>query len=474
MQRIFKWFTLDDAAARIDWFSTEFTADEFSGEDKVLFCFIEYCSRLSIPALAGYFDAFMRTEGKSIVKKYNIKLADMGNFNYDDPAALEEAARIIVEVASAKFRKCLDEDLNTRSFKVDMAMFMKERQKERMIELMTGAFTELNAGSDVQDVNNDMIWKLQTVADKYDASKLSKLDFMEGKNYQHGEDSRDVMRFLFKTNIPCIDGDVGGCFSKQLIAMEGAPGTGKTRLAMIHFAYQCAVISKKDVYINELELSAGEIRNMLVAYHIVKLWNGAVKIPDSLMNKGQLTQEQEQYVNAARIDLFESGKYGKFIIDTDKIYVERLETKMYPLLRRNPNIAYWIIDYAGLVASRPEDKYAHILRGYEIIQELYKRVKDIIKAADIGALIVNQFNGDGIEASKAGKQITPGHVEGGQIISRHADYEIAMTATEEQILASMAMLSTVKVRAAKGFKNVLLSLDLAVSIFRQIKQSAVA
>lgn len=472
MQRVFKWFTLDDAAARVDWFAGAFAIDEFKGEDKLLFCFVEYCSQLGIPVRQRYFDAFMNTESKRIVKKHNIKLNDMGNFNYDDPAALEEAVRIIAGAADARFQQCMDEVLTDRSFKMDMSVFMRERHKERLIELMTNTFTEINTGKDADDANADMTWELQSIAERYDVAKLQKLDFMEGKAYNR--DEKDVMRFLFKTNMPCIDGDVGGTFSKQLMAMEGAPGTGKTRFAMIHFAYQCAVIAKRNVYINELELSIGEIRNILVAYHIVRLWNGAVKIPDSDINKGKLTKEQQQYVNAARIDLFESEKYGQFIISDEKLYVENLESTMYPILRRNPDIAYWIIDYAGLAASKPADKYAHTLRGYEIIQELYKKVKDIIKVADIGALIINQFNADGIAASRAGKQITPGHVEGGQIISRHVDYEVAMTATDEQLLANMAMMSTVKVRAAKGFKNAPISMDLAVSLFRQIKQSAVA
>lgn len=472
MRRIFKWFTLDDAAARADWFSGIFEADEFAGEDKLLFLFIRYCSHLGVPAYLRYFEAFMRTESKKFIKKYNIRLSDMNNFNYEDPAALEEAVRVITDVSSARFRQCLEEDLSGRAFKVDMMTFMQERHKERLVELMTDIFTGLNAGMNVDDANSDMIWKLQGIADRYDTDKLHKLDFMEGRVYERNEE--DVMRFLFKTNMPCIDGDAGGTFSKQLMAMEAAPGTGKTRFAMIHFAYQCAVIARKDVYINELELSIGEIRNILVAYHIVRLWNGSVKIPDRDINQGRLTQEQAQYVSAARIDLFESGKYGKFIISDEKLYVEELESKMYPVLRRNPDIAYWIIDYAGLAASRPGDKYAHTLRGYEVIQELYKRVKDIIKTADIGGLIINQFNSDGIAASRAGKQITAGHVEGGQIVSRHSDYELAMTATDEQILANMCMISTVKVRAARGFKNVPVSMDLAVSIFRQIKQSAVA
>lgn len=473
MQRIFKWFTCEDAIAKTSWFVQSFSADEFRGEDKLLFYFLDYCSTLGIPVNEKYLDTFLRLDGKRYIKKDNIRLNDMNNFNYDEPAALEEATRIINSVTEAKFQQYVEDDLTDRNFKVDISTFMSEHHKERLIELMTNSFAELSSGEDSREISKNMTFGLQTLAHTYSDNKLYKLDFMEGRTRESNE-NKGAMRHLFNTSIPCIDGDVGGTFSKQLMAFEGSPGTGKTRLAMAHFAYQCAVVAKKDVYINELELSITEIENMLTAHHIIHLWNGKVKIPDSLINIGRLTPEQSQYVDAARIDLFESGKYGKFIIDDTKLYVEQLESTMYPILRNNPNIQYWIIDYAGLAASSPVDMYAHRLSGYEIIQELYKTVKDILKTADIGGLIINQFNEKGIDAALMGKQIVPGYVQGGQIVERHADYEFAMTATEEQILANTLMMSTVKVRAAKGFRNVPFNRDLSVSIFRQLKQQQVS
>ena len=472
MQRIFKWFTLEDASARTEWFASSFSADEFRGENRLLYHFLKYCSFLGIPAQEKYLDVFLRTESKKLIKQDNIKLNDMNNFNYDEPAALEEATRIINEVVASKFQQCIEEDLSDRTFKVDVAAFMKERCSERLTEMMTESFQALSTGTDAETVSDDMTWQLQSIRNNYSTKKLFKLDFMEGRTYSRKD--KDTMRHLFNTNLPCVDGDAGGTFSKQLMAIEGGPGTGKTRLSLIHFAYQCMVFAKKDVLYSELELSEAEVRNILVAYHIVQLFRGNVKIPDSLINKGQLTAEQEKYVEAARIDLFESGKYGKFIVQTDALIVENMEETYYPLLRRNPNIQYWIIDYAGLARSKPVGKYQQALQGYNIIQELYKTVKEIIKTADIGCLIINQLNNEGVAAAKAGKQITAGHVQGGMIVEQHSDYEIAMTATEEQQLAGMMMMSTVKVRAARGFKNVPYRTDLSISVYQQMKQSSVA
>ena len=41
MQRIFKWFTLNDASARVDWFAKAFDAVEFKGEDPLSYFNLE-------------------------------------------------------------------------------------------------------------------------------------------------------------------------------------------------------------------------------------------------------------------------------------------------------------------------------------------------------------------------------------------------------------------------------------------------
>lgn len=211
-------------------------------------------------------------------------------------------------------------------------------------------------------------------------------------------------------------------------------------------------------------------KDILIAHHIVFLYKGQVKIADKDMTNNRLTPEQRRYYEAAKIDLFESGKYGKFTLITDDLVVETMEKDMYSFLKHNRNCQLWVIDYAGLAKSRPVAKFDKRYDGYEIIVELYRRAKEIAKTADIGVFIINQFNDKGVEASEQGKPILPGYTQGGFIASRQADYDLAMTMTQAQKLANLCMLSTVKERAAVGFKNQPLSRDLAVSIYRQIKK----
>lgn len=468
MKSIFKWFTLADASARVEWFVNKYELTEFTGVDKLLVLFLDYCARLGIQADRKYLEAFLKTENKKLIKKFNIKLPTMDNFNYDEPASLEEATRVLASAVIEAYNLYTSIELPEGSnFKVDMQTFITEKKSERVIEVMSNAFPVISSGEDVDLTVDDMQYNLSRIQEMYDPAYLDKLDFLEGR--VKSTTKKDVMRHLFNTGLPCVDGDAGGMFSKQLWALAGSPGSGKTRIACAHFAYR-AILKGIDVLFDELEMSKIEIENMLIAHHIVHLFKGKVKIPDSVMNKDGMTEEQKRYYEAARIDLFESGKYGKIVIRTDDIIVENLEKDMYSYLRRNRNTQLWIVDYAGLARSKPKERYARHLDSYEIISELYRIAKDIAKNTDIGVLILNQFGKEGVEAARMGKRIIAGHVQGGQIIERHADYDLAMCMTEEQENAGMRTLSTVKKRGAKGFQFVPFSADCSVSIFRQLEQ----
>ena len=470
MDKIFKWFTIPDdnlALVQIAWFTKSFDVEEFEGVDKLLWLFLRYCADLDLPALRQYLELFLKTEGKKNIKKYAIRLETMENYQYSEPASFAEACRVIFSSVLEAYERITGTSLSERTFKSDMRQFMSERKVERIQRLMATSFPKLSDGSDIDDVSQDMQEQLSKIDTTYNVEKLMDLDFMSGDvSVSKGVNKK---RFLYKTGIPCIDGDTGGVYTQTVTSFTGSPGTGKTRFAVAHQVYP-ALRAGIDVLFDELELSEMEVQNMLIAHHIVHLYEGNVKIPDSDMNTGRLTMEQRRYYEAAKMDLFESGKYGKITIRTGELVVETLRQDMLSYLRHNRNTQLWVIDYAGLAKSKPTGRYARYLEEYEIITEVYKQSKEISKIADIAVFIVNQFNEKGIQAAYAGKTILPGYIQGGQIATRHADYDLVMCMTEEQELAGMATLSTLKKRAAKGFKNTPIVRDLAVSIFRQMKQ----
>lgn len=470
MEKIFKWFTFDDdlTTVYVAWFSNMFEVEDFSGVERLFVSFLKYCAFLGITAQRRYLESFLVTDGKKTIREYNIKLDTMSSFDYKDPASLEEAYRVICKTAMDIYDKWCLEDLSERTFKVDMYSFMETSKKNAVQSVMIKYFPQLQEGKDVDDLTDGLQDEITRKSLIFDKNKIDEIDFMCGM--QRSKSGKTPMRKLFDTGVPCIDGDAKGVYTKQCVTFTGQPGSGKTRFVNKHYIYP-ALINGMDVIYDSVEMKQFQIENMLIAIHIINLFGGTVKIPDSVMNKSALTTEQKQYYESARIDLFESGKYGKLFYRNSKdVPVELMYKKTMNLKRMNKNIQLWVIDYMGRLKSQPTEKYSPHLQQYEIITKAYELVEDLIDVCDIAAVCLNQYNEKGIAACYAGKPILPGYVEGGHIVQRHSDYDIAMTFTEEQKLAKIRALSTVKLRDNEGFSNVLFNTDLSISNFMQMNR----
>lgn len=471
MEEIFKWFTLEEEQTyvRISWFTDNFRVDAFEGVDKMLMLFLKYCASLGIIAKQEYLRVYLSTEGTGVIKAENVRLDTVTPFNYNEPGSLQEAVRIITEATLTAYEQYITVDLTDHVFKMDMNTFMESCKTRELQRVFSREYPRLMTGESKDEIISSTQLSLSAIEEDYSKEKLDELDFLAYGSYSR--ESKNKQEFITDTGMPCIDGDIGGIYTRQVWTFTGPPGGGKTRFALVAFAYRCAVFHHKDVLIDELELTEAEVRNILIAHHIVQMFRGKVKIPDSIMNKGITDAQQQKYYDAAIIDLFESGKYGHIEIKDKSLAIETLWKKRLQYFRLHPNAKLWVVDYLGLLSSKPVDKYAKHLMKYEIITEGIETIKRIAKTANIGAFVINQYNDEGIKANDMGKPIKPGMMEGGHIIQRHSDYDIAMTMTPEQELARMCMFSTVKKRSAKGFKNAPSQNDLSVSVFKQITQS---
>ena len=466
MNKLFKYFTLDDhkVLAYISWFTKSFPESEFSNIEKVLYLFLEYCAFLNIPAKRDHLLVFVATDLKSIVRKYNIRADSITvNYNYDEIAAFEQAVKVIsANVVDTYDAWCSAHVENLDDFKVKASEFMKINLQNRIMSIFTEEFTKMNQGGDIVDIAAETQYLMASVREIYDTEKLNKLDFLTNVEVKNGV---KIARLIAKTGLAAIDEDYGGIFSKALITFAGQTGIGKTRFLISTFVYPALVNYKVGVRMDELELSDYEIENMLITIHIAKLYG--LKIPDKNINRNDLNDEERRIVESARIDLFESGKYGRFKLSTEDLFVETLMEEMLTFYKLNPDIQIWCLDYVGLVQSKPKNKYEHLTLG-ELINKVLVYAKKIAKMTDTASICANQFNDEGNKAAAMGKPIGSGMIHGGQAVQRHSDYDLALTATDEQKVAGMRFLSTTKDRASVGFKFQPLSVDLSILRFTQV------
>lgn len=464
MERILKWMTSegsDKAAIYTQWFANTFTPDNFSGIDEVYACFIKYCANLNIVPSQNFLESYLRVDGMSDVKRYNIKLEEMGAYDYNQLSQLMEAYEVIKQVASSTYEVYLESDLEGRDFKVDMYEFMSMMKSEKITQAMMRTLPAMQDGSNITEVSKALQSSLASIDYTYNVEKIKDIDFTPSSKREKQKMVRIAM-----TGIECIDSDAKGIFTHLIYTINAQPSGGKTRFAFIHFAYRVLVQAKKDVVIYETELTEAQTENIFIAYHITQLYGGTIKIPDTLINNGDLTPEQERIVESARIDLFESGKYGNLLIK-DECVVESLENELWAIVRTYPNMAMIMIDYMGLIKSRPVNRFDRRLETYQIITDAYIAVRNVVKVAPVCGVCINQYNDEGIKAALAGKMIGPGHIQGGHIVHRHTDYDLSITYTDEQKLAQIRNLQNSKTRGTGGFNPAILRVDLSVSIFRQ-------
>lgn len=470
MDKIFKYFTVDlpITVSYINWFTNSFPVSEFTGINKVLYLYLEYCNTLGIVAKRKYLLVFLKNDLKKLVREHNIRIEALtANFNYDEISAFEQAVQVIsTSAVDAYDLYCSYNIEEDDSFKVFVSEFMSVNLKERIMTIFTEQYTRMSQGIDAMDIAGDATVALSIIKEIYNPQKISDLDFLTGVKEESNTKVQQA-RLISKTGIPAIDEDYGGVFSKALITFAGQPGSGKTRFLLACFIYPALVQYKTGVRLDSLELADYEIKNILISIHVANLYK--IKIPDRDINRNDLSEEQRKIVESAKIDLFESGKYGRFRLSTKDLIIENMEDELTNFLKVNRDVEIWCIDYIGRIKSVPTDRYSRMLPA-EIIDKALITAKDVAKKADICAVCVNQYNDEGNKAAFMGKPITVGMIQGGQAVQRHSDYDIAITFTEDQKVAGLRMISTTKDRASVGFQYVPIQTDLSISRYTQINK----
>lgn len=450
--------------AYASWFVSTIPLSEFEGDEK-LFCeYIDYSVNLSIPITYKYLQVWLNTELREVLHKTGVHLAGCESLRFEDPVSFETAYRTTVDVMSDTFNvlEAMESDVN--DFPSEVAAYFTRRRNERLTQALAETFDVLNNTNSSEDAAEFALDSINTIKDVYDASNLEDL------NFDNGNPDDITMVKVSDCGLPAIDTDSGGVFTSQLIGIEAQPGTGKTRFALGTYCYRAVTIFKKNVLFLTLEQKEAEIRAMMIACHMFWMFN--VQISDKMILTGDIPEELRAKYEAAKFDLFESGKYGKFVCKEVDLYVETFITKLRTYDKLLGPFDLICIDYMGLIESKPA-QYKKVLTEYEIIKIAFKQYKKYLRRSGKAGIAISQFNREGIQAGKNDKEITTEMAQGGIAVYRNTDYNIAMSMTDTMQLQQKRRFSQPKVRASAGFPSFIVDVRLAFLYFRQVVQKAV-
>lgn len=445
------------------WFIDAIPLTEFDGDER-LFCeYIDYSAQLGVPLTEKYFRVWIETELREVLHKTKIRVKGCENLTFDDPVSFELAFNTTSQVLVDNFRVLANMESGIDDFKIEIAAYFTEQRNTRLTQALAQTFDMLNDTNSAEDASDFALDTISAIKEIYDVEKLEEL------NEATSIETNKLIK-ISDSGIPAIDNDSEGLYASQLFDVEAQPGTGKTRFAIGTYCYRAITVYHKNVLFLALEQKEQEIEAMAIACHVFHMFN--IQISDKMILTGNIPDEIRPQYEAAKYDLFESGKYGKFVYKELDLYVETFITKLRTLDKLLGPFDLICIDYMGLIESRPAE-YHRELSEYEIIKTAYKQFKRYLRRTNKAGLSVAQFNREGIAAGNADKAITPEMAQGGLAVFRNTDYNIAISMTETMKLQQKRRFSQPKVRSSAGFPSFICDVRLAFCYFKQVVAKAV-
>lgn len=461
MHNIFSYFVDNDGnpmrATDASWFVEVFPEQEFGEDERYFFQFLDYCSVLGVPIKRKYLETWCSTDLKKYIAALKIKVKGCEAINLEDPVGFEEVARVTTQVLLDDYTALEMLDAPEEDFPVALSDFINERRGERITECLSKTFNLLQETNDSVQAGDYATYQLNLINEIYDDSLLEDVS-------SRGASRNKKLCFISDYGIPAIDADSNGIYGTQLIDIEAQPGAGKTRLTIGCPLYTALVKFKRNVLFWALEQDKAEVEAMFVARHVFELFN--VQVNDELILKDKVPEDLKDKVEAARIDLLESGKYGKLVIMERILYVETLIQSIKNIDRLRGPFDIIAIDYVGIIESAPA-KFQKEKSVAEIISTSLKLLKRYARSTKKAIISVSQFNRDGITAGNADKEITTDMAQGGINVFRHTDYNIAMSYSPEMKAQNKRRLSQPKVRGTAGFGTFIMSVWMGICLFKQ-------
>ena len=452
----------EDAKKRLAyaaWFVEAIPDVEFDGDERLFYEYLDYSVELSVPISENYFQVWLNTELSEVLHRTKVRVPGCETVRLEDPVGFATGLSITSQVLFDDFRQLSTQDSNTEDFKVEAASYFKERCNDRLTQTLSSTFEVLNSTDSATEASDFALEQISAIKDIYDPDKLE--DLVAAEDHLDGPRMEKVTDY----GLPAIDNDSHGIYTTQLVGIEAQSGTGKTRFCLGVPLYRAATIHKKNCLFIALEQSKEEVEDMLVACHVFWMFN--IQISDKMLQTHTVPDEIKPQVEAARYDLFKSGKYGKIVIEELTLYVESFITKIKTLDKLKGPFDLICIDYMGIIESQPKE-FRRALDMPEIVASAFKQFKRYVRRYRKAGIAISQFNKEGINAGKQDKEITTDMAQGGIAVYRNTDYNIAISMTESMKMQQKRRFSQPKVRSSSGFHSFIADTRLGFCYFKQV------
>lgn len=487
MHKIFGYFIAREADAVVvknkragfmAWFVDAFPSYEFKEDELIFYRFMEFCAQFGLPITEKYLSTFLITDLREIVLKENIRVKGTEQLgNVEDLVQVETMLAVTRDVVKGSFYSLLNEDtFNMDDFIAEASAFISERLDERTFELCGRAYeirktrkgtSKMVGAADSAELIHE---EIAIIRDVYNKEKLVEL-----ASVAEDEEHTKSLEFLFDFGIPAIDNDCYGGHRGQMFGIQAAPGIGKTKFLIGPCLYRAAVVFHLNVNGFFLEEPGEAIKAMLIARHVYTLFKKEVKSDDIVF--GHIPADLKDMVEAASVDLFKSGKYGKININGNcELYVETFIEKIKTQDKLHGPYDIVAIDYVGLVEQAParNGQYKKQLDEHMIISQTLRKFKRFLLHSKKFGIAVSQLNKTGIEKSKKDMEIEATDAQGGTVVFRSSDYNITITANLDMEAKGLRRLSSPKKRIGMGLGNgILMRTRLGSCLWTQAESNVI-
>lgn len=443
------------------WFCSAIPEAEFTGADRVFYHFSNELQKLGLPLERDNFFDLAHTFLRPYLIKHSLKIPGTESFSYQDPTQIRPIVEAAMEVLNAEFDLIEVGDYSIENFPVEAKLLFNARREKRLMDMfLTGSqlmhTPEKGVGGTtgaLEYVSNE-IARIKVI---YDDEKLKDIGVFL-------DESGGQMSFVSDFGLKTIDDDCGGgLYTKQLFSIEGGPGSGKTKFAVAHCMYRAAVMHMRNVLYFAIEQSVEEIKALLISHHLFQMYN--IRVADSWILKNLIEDDDvKKKVEAARYDLFESGNYGVMHIVSGPLLLNDMADRMDVLDTLFGPFAMIVVDYMFMLSYQYVREIG-FLDTTEVVRRGYRNFKAYLLRKNKTGIGVNQFNRDGVEASRADKDIDETMGAGGAEVYRSTDYNIAITASKAMEAQKKRRLQNPKKRGTAGYGSILCSVALDVSYY---------